>query len=160
MAKANRQVEIRTTGPVISTHSVGTYCNDFIDFTADYYHNDGLEMLPDWNQSGILLTIQNTLFRLFEFTNTKSVLKEVSGFVDPIVFGPEIVGFSAMAHIEVGEGGTVKFVQIDDEVETTIKSINSDALLILDNNCEDTNSVSKPCFYALWYKVNDDKCTN
>lgn len=139
LAKANRRIEIRTTGPVISTHSVGTYYNDFIDFTANYSHKDGLEMLPDWNQYGILLTIQNALFRLFEFTNTKSVLREVSGIVDPIVFGPEIVGYSAMAHIETGEGGSVELVQIDDGVETPIKSFSSDARLIFDNNCDEIN---------------------
>lgn len=137
LAKTDRQIEIRTTGPVTSTHSVGTYYDDFIDFTADYSHKDGLEILPDWNQSGISLTIQNALFRLYEFTNTKCVLREVSGIVDPIVFGPEIVGYSAMAHIEIGEGGAVEVVQIDDGVETLIESFSSDALLIFDNNCDE-----------------------
>lgn len=140
LASPNRRIEIRPTLPT-TAHSIGNYYNDFIDFTGSYAHNGGLDLL-DWYNHGILLTIPNASFGIFEFINTKCVLEETTSSPNPTVFGPEIAGYSAIAHIETSPQGYVDLVQIDGGEELVLQNFSADTYLWFDNNCDQDTPTS------------------
>jgi hypothetical protein len=148
LASPNRRIEIRPNMPT-TAHSIGNYYNDFIDFTGNYAHSGGLDLL-NWYDHGILLTIPNASFGVFEFTNTKCVLEENTSSPNLPVFGPAIVGYSAIAHIATSPQGYVDLVQINGNEETVLQRFNTDTYLWFDNNCDqDTPDSDTYMLYSL-----------
>lgn len=97
LAEEGRQVVINATPQDNSSQlDVG----NFIDITGNGAHSGGVEVLSDWPERGLLLTINNASFRKDADTKCRYGLHEANG--TPSSFG--IIGYSGHYQVE-GEMG-------------------------------------------------------
>jgi hypothetical protein len=157
LANPGRRISVE---PVKATSETGTSkdIDDFIDLTAAYAHDDGVNFKQNWRKQAVEMTLSNAFLSLHSYSEREFMLMEGT----TITKEPSIIGASLKAEIEIADGGKLN-IQVDNKpLKSFDYEADADYTLIFDNDCYENSPVNaspmspgKNDFY-LYYNVIED----
>ena len=132
LAQPGREIQVATQDAV-STTGVSNDINQFIDLTADYSHDSGIEMKTGWQDKAVVVTIENAYVSLGELSARKFILLE-----DNVIRRKaEKIGNSFNADITLSSNGRVSifYEEMNQDFSVFESEAGSNYTLTFDNDC-------------------------
>jgi hypothetical protein len=140
----NKTITFETEG-LKNNFKVGAGYDTFIDITAPYAHANGVTRRTDWNDYGVLMTIPQAEFAVYESSLCQYQLMD--GNVKR--FEPRIIGYCGQATI------TARALTVLVDGEPVADPYTSSRDLIFDNNCYKYKPMAKPSDFRMIYSILD-----
>lgn len=146
LAQANRQIKITAVNPV-SKFNVGESYEKFLDMTGEHSHSGGVRMKSDWQENGVVLTIENADFSVKDMTKSRYRLKDDQGRV---TMPSAKIGHSGTAVIEAEK----VIVEVNGRGGFT-KTFEEDGTITFDNDCRIETARNTSDFQMLYRVISD-----
>lgn len=150
LAENNRRIRI-TTENANSAFEIGNNYNDFLDLTAEYSHVNGVKLLPEWEDHGNLMTLENARLSVDEHTENEHLMLRKN----IVTMAPTKIGYSYKAEIESER----VIVDVDNHPDFP-KVFDQDCTLIFDNDCDQGETRKISDFQMVYNIIEDAAMTN